>query len=106
MWLGHHCFIPLVKEVWNSQSLEGWEGFKLIEKLKLIKEKLKGWNKIFFGDIRIRKGETLQEIDSLDRLEVESSVSDSQCARRQTLRNNLDEVFHKEEICLEQKSSF
>lgn len=37
MWLGHHCFIPLVKEVWNSQSFEGWEGFKLIEKLKLIK---------------------------------------------------------------------
>ena len=33
----------------------GWEGYKFMTKLKLIKEKLKEWNVEVFGDTRLKK---------------------------------------------------
>ena len=62
MWCNHHFFIPFVKEVWNSASVEGWEGFKFMRKLKILKDNLKEWNKSVFGDIRVRKDRILKEL--------------------------------------------
>lgn len=40
MWLSHHSFIPFVKEIWNTTSVEGLEGVTIMRKLKLLKEKI------------------------------------------------------------------
>ena len=76
MWCNHHSFIPFIKDIWNSSSVEGLEGFKFMRKLKALKDNLKEWNKTVFRDIRIRKENVLKEIDCLDRMEVEGNLSE------------------------------
>jgi hypothetical protein len=48
-WLMHKDFKGLVEEWWGSYNLEGWMGYVLKEKLKLLKTSIKGWNKVEFG---------------------------------------------------------
>ena len=51
MWLHHPEFLNLVADNWNSQ-LAGNPQYVLAQKLKSLKQVLKGWNKSVFGDIR------------------------------------------------------
>lgn len=103
MWLGHHSFLPLVKEIWNSSSVEGWEGFKIMRKLKTLKENLKEWNKSIFGDIYVKKEELLKEIHSLDRLELDNFLTEDNRVRRHKLRIELNEILLREETSRRQK---
>lgn len=47
--------------------MEGWAGHRLVTKLKLLKNKIKEWAKVNFGDVRTQKSDILAEIQALDR---------------------------------------
>ena len=47
--------------------MEGWESYKIIEKLKVLKEKIKVWNKEVFGDTRIIKKEVVGKIVEINK---------------------------------------
>ena len=42
MWLSHRGFLDKIKE-WRGCEVEGWEGFKFLKKLELMKHKIKKW---------------------------------------------------------------
>ncbi|XP_057436703.1 uncharacterized protein LOC130729089 [Lotus japonicus] len=44
-WMKDHRFEEVVKKAWEEQQISGWGAFRLKEKLKGLKVKLKGWNK-------------------------------------------------------------
>lgn len=48
------------KNWWEEIEIQGWEGFKFIKKLELVKKhKIKNWNKEVSGDARVIKGKIL-----------------------------------------------
>ncbi|KAK9902278.1 hypothetical protein M0R45_001786 [Rubus argutus] len=48
-WQNHPDLKEKFKEWWKQEEFQGWEGFKLMKKLKFIKEKVKHWSKEEFG---------------------------------------------------------
>ncbi|GKV22123.1 hypothetical protein SLEP1_g32015 [Rubroshorea leprosula] len=75
-WLELKEFSSFVQEKWSSYIVEGWEGFKLKEKFKLLKNDLKKWNKEVFGHIDRKTEEIRDEIKKLDD-KAENGVKDS-----------------------------
>jgi hypothetical protein len=60
---GYHQF---VKEQWRDIKVEGWGMFVLKEKLKRIKEKLKGWHKSHTQNLVGRIKEAKEELNRLE----------------------------------------
>lgn len=58
MWSEHPDCINVIKEVWSTKYF-GFPMFILSQKLKLLKSKLKIWNKEHFGNVHdmLRKAE-------------------------------------------------
>lgn len=49
--------------------MEGWAGFRLAVKLKLLKGNIKEWARLHFGDLRAVKEGILEEVNLLDKEE-------------------------------------
>ena len=57
MWLGHPKFKQDCKNWWDSIEVSWWEGYRVMEKLKRMKESIKMWNNEVLGDTReIKRG--------------------------------------------------
>lgn len=65
-WLNHPHLKEKFKEWWKQEEFQGWEGFKLMKKLKFIKEKVKLWSKEEFGDLEKTKEELEAKLKGLD----------------------------------------
>ncbi|OIT21620.1 hypothetical protein A4A49_53216 [Nicotiana attenuata] len=50
VWASHPNFIDIVKEGWG-QNVEGCTMFKVVRKLKLLKQKLEALNRSYFSNI-------------------------------------------------------
>lgn len=55
MWLQSPNFVDLVKSWWGSFSVTGKPGQRLWLKLKLLREKLRTWNKEIFQKYRLQE---------------------------------------------------
>lgn len=66
MWLEEKHFVGLIREWWESFSVEGRVGFRLSMKLRKLKEKIKEWVANPFGDVHAAKANILEELQSLD----------------------------------------
>ena len=56
----------LCEKWWRNVKLNGWEGFRFMEKLKVVKWNLIRWNKESFGDTRLVKEEVKMKIGLFD----------------------------------------
>ncbi|XP_058783382.1 uncharacterized protein LOC131658063 [Vicia villosa] len=52
-WFSFDSFIPFVENEWKSLKVEGRGDYVLKEKLRLLKDKLRSWNKDVFGRIEL-----------------------------------------------------
>ncbi|KAL8547271.1 hypothetical protein ACS0TY_006841 [Phlomoides rotata] len=69
IWFSHPDFGNFVKEKWRSYNVEGWGGFIVKEKLKLLKNDLKEWNSCIFGNLDTaieNHKQVIQELDIID----------------------------------------
>jgi hypothetical protein len=62
----HGDFKNLVEVSWRSNSLSGWMGFILKEKLKGLKEVIKAWNKEVYGAIDTKIRLLVEDINEVD----------------------------------------
>ena len=69
MWIEEKQFPNLIQGWWEESKVEGWAGYWLAIKLKLLKNKIKEWAKENFGEVRIQKLNILAETEALDRKE-------------------------------------
>lgn len=67
MWLEEKDFPGLIQGWWEEIKVEGWAGYWLAAKLKLLKNKMKEWVKENFGEVRTQKSKILAEIQELDK---------------------------------------
>ena len=59
LWLKEEGFKGLIDSWWKSFELSGVSSFKVEEKLKALKLKLKSWNNEIFGRVEERKIQAL-----------------------------------------------
>ena len=90
MWLYHQSFPSDFASWWNDFNLSGWEGYKFMTKLKLIKGKLKKWNVEVFGDTRMKKHSMLRRIRELDFLESLGTWHNQLKEERFLVKSNLE----------------
>ena len=104
IWLRSEGFVERVKHWWESYLFEGSPGYILSQKLKALKADLRQWNKDVFGDVGIRKGELIREIQQLDALEESQTLSVEERTSREDHRGELHKVMDLDEISWRQKS--
>lgn len=47
----HNLLKPFVEAKWKSFGVQGWGGYIVKEKLKLLKNELKAWREDVFGNL-------------------------------------------------------
>lgn len=65
-WIQHPTFSEFVAEKWNWFNVQGWGGFRVKEKLKLLKCELKNWRVEVFGCLDAKIEEKKEQIEKLD----------------------------------------
>ncbi|RVW52771.1 hypothetical protein CK203_076652 [Vitis vinifera] len=75
MWLKVEGFKDLLKSWWEGDSFSGSSSFILVEKLKVLKSKLKEWNRDIFGRVEYRKNLALEQVEFWDAKEKNSILS-------------------------------
>ena len=84
MWLKVEGVKELMKSWWEGVSFNGSASFILAEKIKVLKVKLKEWNRDSFGRIELRKNAALEQVQIWD-------------AREKISRLNLEELEARKE---------
>ncbi|RVW26614.1 hypothetical protein CK203_103918 [Vitis vinifera] len=69
MWLKVDGFQELIHSWWQGIEVRGSASFRLDTKLKVVKQKLKEWNREVFGRLEDNKAAALQLVDHWDRVE-------------------------------------
>lgn len=65
-WVEHKEFMSFVKEYWESFNVEGSASYKVKEKLKMLKGKLKWWNKEVFRIKDLRIDNLVKDMNELE----------------------------------------
>ncbi|XP_028099600.1 uncharacterized protein LOC114299127 [Camellia sinensis] len=65
-WFLHKDFHNFWKSNWKESRVEGWAGFILFQKLKILKSSLKSWNVEVFGNVLNKLKEAEGELHNFD----------------------------------------
>jgi hypothetical protein len=104
MWLKAEGFTELVKEWWESYSMDGTPSFVLAAKLKALKVDLKKWNDTQFGHVSLQKKQLMADLRAIDVLEESRPLSVEERGRRELISAGLEKVILMDEISWRQKS--
>ena len=104
MWLKVEGFKDLLKSWWEGDNFSGSSSFILAEKLKVLKAKLKEWNKDIFGKVEYRKDLALEQVEFWDAKEKISRLSLEELEARKEAREEYKKWVLLEEITWRQKS--
>ncbi|XXG46977.1 hypothetical protein AAC387_Pa09g0968 [Persea americana] len=84
--LEEKMFPQMIKEWWKELKVDGWVGYRLGTKLKLLKVKIKEWAKMNFADMKMQKTQLLEDIQNLDKKAEVGSLTGEEVAKRLTKR--------------------
>ena len=63
MWLKVDGFKDLLREWWQGTVVSGKASFRLASELKVLKQKIKDWNREVFGRLEVNKNLALQQVE-------------------------------------------
>ncbi|RVW34075.1 Transposon TX1 uncharacterized 149 kDa protein [Vitis vinifera] len=66
MWLKVDGFIDLLRGWWQGIEVRGRASFRLAYKMKVLKHKIKVWNREVFGRLEVNKNSALQHLEYWD----------------------------------------
>ena len=104
IWLKVEGFKDLLKSWWEGDNFSGFSSFILAEKLKVLKAKLKEWNRDIFGRVEYRKDLALEQVEFWDVKEKISRLSLEELEARKEAREEYKKWVLLEEITWRQKS--
>jgi hypothetical protein len=103
MWTGHPDCVNVVQECWNI-NIVGCPMYVLNEKLKLLKLKLKSWNKTVFGNIHEIVKEAKTKVDSIQ-VQIDSNgPNDDMLDQERLALVNLENALFMEELFWHEKA--
>ena len=91
MWLTVNGFKDLIRDWWQGAGRKERTNFRLAAKLKVLKEKIKVWNKDVFGRLEVNKSLALQQVEFWDEVECEKGSPKG----KTELKNEAKETFKK-----------
>lgn len=101
MWIDHPEFQNIVAQTWR-QEVRGSPSFKVVEKLRRLKYRLKSWNWSTFGDLNIRIEQLQTKISDLETQiqnnwspETDDALVQSNGELRQALKWDAELRFQK-----------
>ncbi|XP_026439702.1 uncharacterized protein LOC113338510 [Papaver somniferum] len=97
IWLEYEDFKRLIKEIWKEE-VRGNPMFVFMQKMKIMKLKIKEWNWAVFGDIRVKLAKAGEEV-------LEATLISDKSLNNITLLNNLVVTRGKQEILTQQYQS-
>ncbi|KAG5579901.1 hypothetical protein H5410_050528 [Solanum commersonii] len=103
-WLTVEGFQDRVKEWWGSFNVTGIPDFILASKLSFLKKKLKVWSKENRGNCRVRKEYLLEQIGSLENIQVHRVLIDDEQLLKAHISIECEEVARNKEIHWRQRS--
>ncbi|WJZ80362.1 hypothetical protein VitviT2T_000290 [Vitis vinifera] len=104
MWLKVEGVKELMKSWWEGGRFNGSASFILAEKIKVLKAKLKEWNRDTFGRIELRKNAALEQVQFWDAKEKISRLNLEELEARKEAREDYKKWVLLEEISWRQKS--
>jgi len=93
-----------VKDKWYSYVVQGNSISKFKDKLKLLKNDLKEWNRNVFGSMEENKKRIVKEIEHLDVKDANNDLEESDKLRRLELFSQLRMLDKKLESLFRQKA--
>ena len=93
MWLEHKEFDKAFETWWKECMVQGWEGYKFLSRLKIIKTLVKRWNFEIFGDLRLKEGDLNRRLAELDGLEGTSRWNEDFIVERKRIKRDLLELL-------------
>jgi hypothetical protein len=103
MWTSHPDCVNVVQQSWKV-NVVGCPMFVLSEKLKILKVKLKSWNKVVFGNIHENVKQARNNVDIIQALIDSNSPSDSFLEQEKLAQINLENALFIEELFWHEKS--
>ncbi|GKV45295.1 hypothetical protein SLEP1_g52400 [Rubroshorea leprosula] len=103
-WQQHPNFKGFVEDKWKTLQIEGWAGFKCKQKLKLLKDECKGWNRGVFGNVEIQLDTLLKHIGRLDKKSEAEELSENEVLLRKKCFQEMWDIFRRKEAVWRQKS--
>jgi hypothetical protein len=103
MWTSHPDCVNVVQQSWKV-NVVGCPMFVLSEKLKILKVKLKSWNKVVFGNIHENVKQARNNVDIIQALIDSNSPSDSFLEQEKLAQINLENALFMEELFWHEKS--
>ncbi|GLU06807.1 hypothetical protein SLE2022_238000 [Rubroshorea leprosula] len=103
-WQQHPEFKNVVEEKWSEMEVEGFAGYKCQQKLKLLKEFLKGWNKEVFGNMDALYGQAVKKVEQVDMQNEVSDLEEAEIVKRQEGFSEMWDCIRKRELIWKQKS--
>jgi hypothetical protein len=88
-WLKNKKFKELVVDTWGSQNFTGWMGYILKDRLKGLKNVIKGWNAEVYGRPTERKKCLVDQILALDLKSELTGLSGEEVVVRRRLFDEL-----------------
>nr|KYP68089.1 hypothetical protein KK1_021706 [Cajanus cajan] len=103
-WLQRVEFKKMVTKEWSDLVVPGWATFRLKEKIKHLKHKIKAWvNETLVGMGNTAPG-VMDELNKPDRIEECRELSEDERDRKMQLQQSFWEIAIREESQLAQKS--
>ncbi|XP_045791747.1 uncharacterized protein LOC123886474 [Trifolium pratense] len=102
-WLEHPEFKSFVVNVWEQRNIKGKKAFIIKEKLKKLKEELRGWNREVFGILDLNIEKTVTELNEAEALSI-SDGSNSLISDKSAINKKFWEQIHYKESLIKQKS--
>ncbi|GKV06313.1 hypothetical protein SLEP1_g18214 [Rubroshorea leprosula] len=103
-WLLHPDFKKIIEEKWKAMEVDGFAGYKCKQKLKGLKEFLKGWNRNVFGDMEAQYEQALKQIEQIDMKNEELDLEEFEILQRQEGFQKMSDIMRKREVIWKQKS--
>ena len=97
-------FKDLFKAWWEGDNFNGSASFIMAEKLKVVKSKLKEWNRDVFGRVDYKKNLALDQLQFWDAKEKTNRLSLEEMDARREVRKEYKKWVLLEEVTWRQKS--
>lgn len=88
-WESMEGYEDFVKNEWCGIDVRGWKGFVLKEKLKIMKSKLRGWNKEHIGNLEAKIQENKEDLNTLDLKSELVGLSVEEVEKRRLCSSNI-----------------
>lgn len=104
MWLKDDHILGLLKEWWNGTKIFGSGIFKVVNKLKIIKQNLIQWNKKHFGNIFDNKAQVEVALVEVNEEVMRFGMDETLFLKEKKLLVDHESILAKEEVFWKQKS--